>query len=321
MSTQSTQTLKLTQYLPYRLQVRWSYGVRLLSQADPEGIDTPTQEPATPDGLQHSDAATETEVDCPTITVNGVNQTDPKFFYSFPNSPSRLSNNLPHASSSSVSLTNNVDVDADEDEEDTIEIMRRRHNPTTPSSSAFQSRIRRLRHKIKKTLKSFNEFMTVPLWAALASLLVACIRPVQHVLEAHVEWFKGALNQAGSVSIPLTLVVLGAYFYTPPTEEEKLERSRRALPQHSNDEEIGRGRSISTTVSQMSLVDNVREMFKLSPRRRNSEERRRQQAQSRPGETKTVVIAILSRMVITPLLLLPLMAIGAKLDFQEVFAE
>ncbi|KAK7685571.1 hypothetical protein QCA50_011438 [Cerrena zonata] len=163
--------------------------------------------------------------------------------------------------------------------------------------------------------------MTVPLWAALASLLVACIRPVQHVLEEHMEWFKGALNQAGDVSIPLTLVVLGAYFYTPLTEEEKLERSRRALPRHADDEEEARGRSISTTVSQISLVDNVREMFKLAPRRKNSEERRRQKEKSRPGETKTVVIAILSRMVITPLFLLPLMAIGAKWDFQEVFAD
>lgn len=301
-------------------QVRWSYGVRLLSQADPEGTDAPSEETAVAveDAQpEDSDSATEAELECPTITVNGVNHTDPKFFYSFPNSPSRLSTNLPQASSSSVLLTN--DLTEDEDEE-TLEIRRRRRDPTTPTSSPFQARLRRLRHRIKKAWKGFNEFMTVPLWAALASIVVACVRPIQHILESHVEWVKGALDQAGSVSIPLTLVVLGAYFYTPVSEEEKLERSRKALPQHA-DEETGRGRSISTTVSQMSLVDNVREMFKLAPRRKSSAERRRQQAESRPGETKTVVVAILSRMVITPLLLLPLMAIGAKWDFQEVFAE
>lgn len=272
-------------------QVRWSYGVRLLSHADPEGTDTPV-EGAQGDSAVNSETATETGVECPTITVNGVGHTDPKFFYSFPNSPSRLSNNLPQASTSSVYLTSGVDDDADDDDdEDTIEVRRRRRDPITPSSSPFQARIRRLRHRIKKALKGINEFMTVPLWAALASLAVACIRPVQHVLEEHMEWFKGALNQAGDVSIPLTLVVLGAYFYTPLTEEEKLERSRKALPRHADDEEEARGRSISTTVSQMSLVDNVREMFKLAPRRKNSEERRRQKEKSRPGETKTVVVA------------------------------
>jgi hypothetical protein len=43
--------------------------------------------------------------------------------------------------------------------------------------------------------------------------------------------------------------------------------------------------------------------------------------EGRPGETKTVVIAILSRMIIVPLLLIPLMAVSSWYDWQEVFAE
>jgi len=41
----------------------------------------------------------------------------------------------------------------------------------------------------------------------------------------------------------------------------------------------------------------------------------------RSGETKTVVIAVLSRMVITPLLLLPLMALCALYDWHDVFSD
>ncbi|TFY60199.1 hypothetical protein EVJ58_g5303 [Rhodofomes roseus] len=45
------------------------------------------------------------------------------------------------------------------------------------------------------------------------------------------------------------------------------------------------------------------------------------EAEPRPGETKTVAVAVLSRMVITPLLLLPLMALAAKYDVQRVFED
>ncbi|KAJ6466560.1 hypothetical protein C8R47DRAFT_1326210 [Mycena vitilis] len=52
-------------------------------------------------------------------------------------------------------------------------------------------------------------FMTVPLWAALASLVVACVQPLQHALDAHMQPVKGAVTSAGpgNCSIPLTLIV------------------------------------------------------------------------------------------------------------------
>jgi hypothetical protein len=43
--------------------------------------------------------------------------------------------------------------------------------------------------------------------------------------------------------------------------------------------------------------------------------------EKRPGETTTVAIAVLSRMIITPLLLLPLMAVSSRFDIQAVFAD
>ncbi|KAL0574161.1 hypothetical protein V5O48_007789 [Marasmius crinis-equi] len=60
--------------------------------------------------------------------------------------------------------------------------------------------------------------MTVPLWAALLSIIVALVPPFQHALDEHIRPVKGALTGAGNCSIPVTLVVLGAYFY--PAKEE-----------------------------------------------------------------------------------------------------
>jgi predicted permease len=129
-----------------------------------------------------------------------------------------------------------------------------------------------------------NGFMTAPLWAALASIVVACVAPLQHLFKDHMHPVKGALTNAGNCSIPTTLIVLGAYFYPPPPEN--------ASP----------------------LLDSGREK---TTGRRLSEKK----PAAYPGETKTVVIAIVSRMIVTPLLVLPLMALCAKFDWQIVFEE
>ena len=306
--------------------------MRLLSQADPEPAAEPgpvAEERGTPPiqpedtaflhaeqeyrTLQRktsddSSVASQTDVDQPSISIQGVDRTDPKFFYSFPNSPSQRANELPQASSSTVASGHQ----SEEEDDDALEFPGRRHF-VQPTATKWQSRRRRFRRRTVKALKSFNDFMTVPLWAALASLVVACIQPLQHALDEHVQPIKGALTQAGNCSIPLTLVVLGAYFYSPPDPEEI--RSRAALPTSQR-----RGRSLSTTWSQLSLVDNVREMFKMK-RRSPSEAGSRRHAKKRPGESKTVVIAVLSRMIITPLLLLPVMALSTRFNLQEVFEE
>ncbi len=322
----------LVLYSTLGMVLRWSYGVKLLSQADPEtetGEPLPTadeplidhEETAFPPsqeeyGVFHrngsGESATATSAN-PSIVVedtDSVKTTDPKFFYSFPNTPMRRSIGLDVQS---------VHESSEDDEDDALEFPARRRI-TEPTSSVWQSRRRRLRRKIAKVFRGFYEFMTAPLWAALLSLIVACVPPFQHALENHVQPIKGALTQAGNCSIPLTLVVLGAYFYTPPDPEE--ERARAALPHHgSHVSHRERGRSISTSWSHTSLIDNVREMFKLKKRSPSRERAAKKAQEKRPGETKTVVIAVLSRMVITPLLLLPLMAISTRFDWQEVFEE
>jgi len=136
------------------------------------------------------------------------------------------------------------------------------------------------------------------------SFVVACVTPLQEFLRDDVQPIKGALNNAGSCSIPLTLVVLGAYFYTPPCDE---------------DEVIDRRRESTHSDSTLSFAGSIRNMLKLS----NHSRVKRRTANRDPslGETKTVVIAIVSRMIITPALLMPLIILCAKYDWHEVFTD
>ncbi|KAF7335009.1 Auxin efflux carrier [Mycena venus] len=128
-----------------------------------------------------------------------------------------------------------------------------------------------------------NGFMTAPLWAALASSLVACVSPLKLAFKDHMFPVQTALSNAGNCSIPTTLVVLGAYFY-------------RSAPEKMN-----------------SVLDG-REKEGRSGRKRG-------EPAAYPGETKTVVIAVVSRMILTPLFLPPLMALCAQIDWQPVFND
>ncbi|KAI0918349.1 hypothetical protein AcV5_002356 [Taiwanofungus camphoratus] len=321
----------LVVYSTLGMIVRWSYGVRLLSNADPEA-NAEQPQPASPliesDETAFPNSAEEQRIlhhrpstlsdhtddsktiahehDHAAVSVDEVDRADPKIF-SFLRSRSRTPPpGPPHASTSATPSEYYVDGEDD----DLDEFPGRREIPE-PTSTLWQSRIRRTRHRVAKWLHTLNEFMTVPLWAALASLVVACIRPLQHALDVHLKPVKGALNSAGNCSIPLTLVVLGAYFYTPPDLSEA--RSRQALPSHKS------GSRSPSCASRVTLFDNVKEMFRMT--RRPGRSTRNSTSEKRPGETKTVFVAVLSRMFITPLLLLPMMALATKFDLQAVFED
>lgn len=97
-------------------------------------------------------------------------------------------------------------------------------------SSSFLSRMaqkvsRFFNIVVVRPVNGVLNFMTAPLWAATLSLIVALIPPLQKGLDS-VEPLVGALQTAGACSIPLTMVVLGAYFH-----EEKPEKK----------EEVGKG--------------------------------------------------------------------------------
>ncbi|KAI0659861.1 membrane transport protein-domain-containing protein [Cubamyces menziesii] len=328
----------LVLYSTLGMVVRWSYGVRLLSQADPEPVQmeaeggeaspllTPDEVPFPPSAeeeriLHHegSSASLSTQDSQikpqsranPGVSVEEVDGR--KFFYSFPNTPASRRTDLPGSSASGTTTDfEDNDNDVDDDDDGGLLLPPSRRATTEPTSSLWQSRTRRLKRKLGKTWRTFREFMTVPLWAALASLIVACIQPLQHALDEHLPPVKGAIASAGNCSIPITLVVLGAYFYTPPDADDA--RRRAALPEHREQP--------LRSESRVSLLDSVRDMLSSKPRaERGGALGASARKNKRPGETKTVIVAILSRMIITPLLLLPLMVLCTKFDLQEVFDD
>lgn len=309
----------LVLYSTLGMVVRWSYGVRLLSQADPEGSETGDEHPRpitqgherdSSDATLHSSYAT-LDAPAPHIAVHGPNLqvNRPHVFYSFPNTPAASTVRLNQDDNTNATTPAVSDYESDP-EDGELPIRRPIAQPTT---SKFKSSIRRTKRRIGNAIKTVNDFMTVPLWASLASLVVACVQPLQHALEYHMQPLKGALASAGHCSIPLTLVVLGAYFYSPSSKGDE---------ERNADQSRTRERSVSTaTTSHLSLVGSVRSMFKMSSRRSRAMSSSTPPKDKRPGETKTVIIAVLSRMVITPLLLLPLMAFCAKYDWHHVFSE
>ena len=236
------------------------------------------------------------------------NTTGQKVFYSFPNTPDTRSAALPQSGSSSEHTTEYEDSDDFSGEgEGDDELPPGRRPRTAPTSSRWQSRVRRLKRRMRNTWQTFREFMTAPLWAALASLVVACIQPLQHALDQHLPPVKGAIAAAGNCSIPITLVVLGAYFYSPPEPVVA-----RRLPEHQQ---------LERTTSRTSLMESLRDVFTIKKKTRREGLRVSASKPARPGETRTVVVAILARMIITPLVLLPLMIPATKYDVQRVFDE
>ncbi|KAJ7672159.1 auxin efflux carrier [Mycena polygramma] len=332
----------LVLYSTLGMVLRWSYGVRLLAQSDPES-EVCQDDEASPLLGDHE----EFPADEGTLRPNSTAYEDPvphvqtkllrpgherrrsRFYNSFPNSPNQSRVQLPTIDSDSNSAAQSILVvspDASDSESDAEaeplppaaaataalpqHVRRPSHRARQPSTVSQTGGLRRFRRRLYRAWVALNEFMTVPLWAALASLIVACVQPLQHALDAHMQPVKGAVTSAGNCSIPLTLIVLGGYFYPAPPEPSAAAANGTA----NGAERLG----IKSSNSATSLLESVREMFgKQQAARRTGTAT----AVTRPGETKTVVIAVVSRMVLTPMLLLPLMALCAKFDLHAVFDD
>ncbi|KAJ6570094.1 auxin efflux carrier [Mycena vulgaris] len=332
----------LVLYSTLGMVLRWSYGVRLLAQSDPESEANPDAETsALPDHAFPADEGTlrptSSAFDDTIPQIHVVQPSRPslqagherrrsRFYNSFPNSPNQSRVQLPSIDTSpnSSSVSTFVPSPEGSDSESDDAEPRSHADPALPAlpqhvrrpsrhvrqpSTMSQAGVRttRLRRRVYRAWVALNEFMTVPLWAALASLVVACVRPLQHALEEHMQPVKGAVTSAGNCSIPLTLIVLGGYFYPAPPE---------AGAPAATTTTITAADSLRASRSTTSLLESVREMFgKPAPGRRA------EKPVARPGETKTVVIAVVSRMILTPMLLLPLIALCAKFDLHAVFED
>ncbi len=315
--------------------LRWSVGAKLLSSIDEEAEQE--QQPAVPTGqlIDHQQSP-----DGP-ISANGSSslgngaegrqrpqrkRTGPQgWAVSFPNSP----------------------VSSDDEDE--------AHDAAgNGQQSSSQSSLR----KCGASLASFNErfiltpirainnFMTAPLWAAILSLVVAVIAPLQHFIGS-LEPVVGALETAGGCSIPLTMVILGAYFHSEPqpatkdadkpvqapaatqqgaaAESTVLDSTRPQEPEENDwrDEASSSSRGWATTFNPWSSSSASRSAASQDPEEatRTADERTRllpstpapsaasrRRSSARSKENWTIAIAIASRMLITPLVLVPLIA-------------
>jgi predicted permease len=180
-----------------------------------------------------------------------------------------------------------------EDDEWGADLPRLRRR-TSPPREGLVAAWHNAKKKALASWNALNAFMTVPTWAALISIIIALIPPLQARI-SDIKPFVQAVKSAGQCSIPVTLVVLGAFFYTPPSP---------ALPDDDDEEDnaTGNGRGgIAGWVGR-----------KLRALQRCS---RSSSATQYPGENRTVFVACVSRMIVVPLVFLPVIAIVARYDF------
>jgi len=312
--------------------LRWSVGVKLLSVADdPEPVlvdesapkllndssnpnpntlvqSPPTTEPESQPLILDQDVSQRRSIHFPDGERDSVEHTNPgaiegvqrkkasqhTYFNSFPNTPTwrTPAASLRGSSASSDEEENDEDdpFNARSSTRDESEWGAERgagnRNGTKPSRTKLQVRIRKMRkfgvnwiwRPMKKVVLGIKGFMTVPLYAAVLSLIVCCIPPVQRFLD-QLQPLRGALTSAGNCSIPLTLVVLGGFMH----EEDDHGPSKKKEP---------------APESGAIIINNRPRMTKRTSLRRSVKP-------SRPGETRTVVVAILSRMFVAPAILLP----------------
>jgi len=272
--------------------------------------------------------------------------------------------------------------------------------PHTPESSSIPAK-KSIFAPLKRAWHAINGFMTPPLWAALLSLVVACVQPLQHFLDQHFPPVKGALSAAGSCSVPVTMVVLGAYFYNSGSNDagkscSKPDRvgvgasaiSAPSATGHGDEEAVdertplcpkGPGRrvhkerstaTLASVPSTKSIVSFFQGAFRSKQPKRGAvylegdEEAGRSARTSaetsddesddahalsashdrdataveweppaswkqietpdnvdRRGEGRTVLVAVLSRMVLVPLVLIPLFALAVQWDAHELLDD
>ncbi|KZT60982.1 hypothetical protein CALCODRAFT_491932 [Calocera cornea HHB12733] len=328
----------LVVYSTLGMMLRWSYGVRLLGQADEEvdangdahveagtaehdpllGQDESSFPPPPSDPVyepSHPTLDTEAPWSEDMITVTSPGGTISRTI-AHPSRKYRHFADFPSASSSPARDAAVISNDSDVEDE-----WRDPRTLATPTTSRWHSFLRRS----KNILHGVNEFMTVPMWASVASLVVACIQPLQHFLDEHARPFKGSVVNAGNCSIPMTLVVLGAYFYTPVAKDTEAERGREnggLASQEGREETPSTVRTYSESSGQ-TVLSGMLQTFRLRRKRSGkwNERRREERNPAWKGERTTVAVAIASRMILTPAVLLPFFVLSAKLGAHAVFED
>ncbi|TIB37909.1 hypothetical protein E3P86_01988 [Wallemia ichthyophaga] len=309
--------------------LRWSWGVRLLAEADQ--ADEPNEQLENNRSFDGSEEATVYNDNSATpYNDNSATESDPALAFAqnshFPSSgrhpsitlspstPStsvppaisygndhKLSTGLPHAQIPPQTSQFQQDDSSSSDTDDDDSLGDREWG--LPSGTGKMSTIKRLWKKCERRVKPITRvigvawrkilsFMTPPLWAAFVSLVIALIRPLQNALDKATP-LRGAIKSAGNVSVPLTLVVLGAYFYSSAPESKP---TTIQAPVDQLEGDLQRRRPSFVNSVQSFFTNGVVNITK--PRTRTSMDKR--------GEKRTVFVAVVARMIITPAMILPL---------------
>ena len=163
--------------------------------------------------------------------------------------------------------------------------------------------MRSLGNRVRAALKAVHAFMTVPMYAALLSIFVAMIPPLQEWI-SRIKPFREAVKGAGQCSselaltveltnsVPVTLVVLGAFFYSPPAPAPAI-----ALPIHDDENVQPKSHGLGGYIHKIQCLAHGSE-----------------KSAAYPGENKAVFVAVMSRMIIVPAIMVPVIGLLAKLD-------
>jgi predicted permease len=284
-------------------QIRWSYGVQLLSKAVP------------PNDVEHT-AVIDNEINLLTDGIEDIESLwregrhghgEPVLGYSARNEnrshpPSILQpspytsdmSTLPQCSDPGDTPISNPDGGSEHE-----------GAPVPAWSVPAPTFVQRVIRAGGTIWRKTTAFMTPPLWASIISIVIALNKPIQHLFDGFLWPVRGAVDQAGGCSIPITLVVLGAYFHTPADRSAQLSSG---APVHCE---------------RASVLSRWRKIFCLHSESQNGAirlESHRAHLVNR-GNGKTIFVAILARMFIVPLLLLPLVVLGALQGSPTVFQE
>jgi predicted permease len=374
------------------VQLRWSYGIRLLSQVDEsepppttyrdvDTVTTPLVDDLDPRG-RHA-RRTRTRLPHPRITHVSRRHTLPH---------GRLHSHLPAVPTSLGDQSESEDTDeletTEADSEDTIALRSEQidtafseaedHAPA-PASEPTPRWSRRVPSFFTRLLATLTS-LSPPLVASLLALFCVLVPPVQQALKSDAMTpFKGALDSAGACSVPLTMLVLGGWFWDAETKGSRAEdrgshdrthvksKGKRHTPPPPGHlvETQSRDSSTASLSSMIGAFGDVL-MARIHPHRRrvrgtpdtnptrdveagpqmathteteteNAENGPGHAPRSRsrtdpvngcargtnpPGETLTVFVALLARMVLVPIVVTPLMVLVSRQGWGgDVFEE
>ncbi|KAI7950522.1 hypothetical protein MJO29_009196 [Puccinia striiformis f. sp. tritici] len=141
--------------------------------------------------------------------------------------------------------------------------------------------------------KAADELLNPPLIAAFAAIFVACIKPLQDGLGS----IQPFISTAADAAIPLTLVLLGAFFHRPPKDKKP---QTYDAPQKDDGTQTDDATETDDSKSQLTKEKRVHSWTSLLD----------------------ITLTLLARHIITPLMLLPVLAyICWKSDQSDVVRD